>query len=123
MADLAQYLRLTERENKATADKGCKMFRAQIHQSASGPTLKMEGSLVDKWAEEAKSLVTGSPVPKGLIVDLTDVSYIDSVGEQVLAWLASVGSSFMARGVYALSICERLNLPVNGKATRFRKHI
>ena len=97
------------------------MFRAQLHESASGPTLKMEGSLIGKWAEAAKSLVTSNPVPSGLIVDLTDVSYIDSVGEQLLAWLASVGSSFMARGVYTLSICERLNLPVNGKLARARR--
>ena len=99
------------------------MFRAQIYQSAGGATLKMEGSLVGKWAEEAKSLVTSSPVPKGLIVDMTDVSYVDSVGEQVLAWLASVGSSFMAKGVYAASICERLNLPANGRAKCSRKHV
>ncbi len=68
----------------------------------------MEGNLVGKWAQEAKSLVTNSPVPKGLVVDLTDVSYIDSEGEQVLAWLASVGATFMARTVYAASVCERL---------------
>ncbi len=56
------------------------MFRAQILQLAKGPTLKMEGSLVGQWAEEAKSLVTNGPVPRGLVIDLTDVSYVDSVG-------------------------------------------
>jgi len=91
------------------------MFRAQLYQLASGPTLKMEGSLVGEWAQEAKSLMTNNPVPKGLIVDLTDVSYIDSVGEHVLAWLASVGASFMTKAVYAASICERLQLPLHGQ--------
>ena len=91
------------------------MFRAQINQLASGPTLKMEGSLVGEWAQEAKSLVTNGPVPKGLIVDLTDVSYVDSVGEHVLAWLASVGACFMAKAVYAASVCERLQLPLHGQ--------
>jgi len=90
------------------------MFRAQINQLGSGPTLKMEGSLVGEWAQEAKSLVTIGPVPKGLIVDLTDVSYVDPVGEQVLDWLASVGASFMAKAVYAASVCERLQLPLHG---------
>ena len=99
------------------------MFRAQINQLASGPTLKMEGSLVGAWAEEAKSLVTSSPVPKGLIVDLADVSQIDSVGEQLLEWLASVGSSFIPDGLYTASVCERLQLPIHGKATRSRKHL
>ncbi len=97
------------------------MFRAQINQMADGPTLKMEGCMVAEWAEEAKSLMTSGPVPKGLIVDITDVSYIDSVGEQVLAWLASIGASFMAGGVYAASVCERLHLPFHGKPNRSRK--
>jgi len=92
------------------------MFRAQISQLANGPTLKMEGSLVGQWAEEAKSLVTNGPVPRGLVVDLTDVSYVDSVGEKVLTWFASVGASFMAKAVYAASVCERLQLPAHRKA-------
>jgi hypothetical protein len=91
------------------------MFRAQIIQLANAPTLKMEGSLVGQWAEEAKLLLTNGPVPKGLVVDLTDVSYVDSVGENVLTWFASVGASFMARAVYAASLCERLQLPVHRK--------
>ena len=99
------------------------MFRAQIIQLASGPTLKMEGNLVGAWAEEAKSLVTSGPVPKGLIVNLADVSYVDSVGEQVLVWLASVGSLFMAKEIYAASVCERLQLPIRGKGTRSQKHL
>ena len=99
------------------------MFRAQINQLESGPTLKMEGSLVGKWAEEAKSLITSGPVPKGLIVDLTDVSYVDLMGEQVLLWLASVGSLFMAKEIYAASVCERLQLPIRGKGTRSQKHL
>lgn len=90
------------------------MFRAQLNQLVSSPTLKMEGSLVGEWAQEAKSLLTNGPVPKGLIVDLTDVSYIDSAGEQVLAWLASIGASFLAKAVYAASVCERLQLPRHG---------
>ena len=89
------------------------MFRAQIIQLANGPTLKMEGNLVGQWAEEAKSLVTNGPVPKGLIIDLTDVSYVDSVGEKVLSWFASVGASFMAKAVYSASLCEQLQLPVH----------
>jgi hypothetical protein len=97
------------------------MFRAQIYQLADGPTLKMEGCLVAEWANEAKSLMTSAPVPKGLIVDITDVSYVDSMGEQVLAWLASVGASFTAGGVYAASVCERLRLPFYDKPNRSRK--
>lgn len=91
------------------------MFRAQIKELASGSILKMEGTLVGEWAREAKSLITNGPIPTGLVIDLTEVTYIDSVGEQVLAWFASVGASFRAKAVYAASVCERLELPLHGK--------
>jgi hypothetical protein len=120
VARLAQRLQINW-WRKATADTETSMFRAQIIQLANGPTLKMEGNLVGQWAEEAKSLVTNGPVPKGLIVDLTDVSFVDSVGENVLAWFASVGASFMAKAVYSASLCEQLQLPVHRKAPVSRK--
>ena len=88
------------------------MFRAEVRWYANGPILKMEGRLVGDWAEQARCLVTSDVVPKGLIVDLTDVSYIDSVGEQLLKWLASVGAEFLGGNVYALGVCERLRLSI-----------
>lgn len=86
------------------------MFRAEIHQGAEGPTLKMEGRLVGEWAEQARSLVTRESVPPGLIVDLTEVTYVDSVGEHVLLWLQSVGARFLAKAIYAAELCVRLGL-------------
>lgn len=88
------------------------MFRAELLWLANGPTLKMEGRLVGEWAEEARYLVTIDVVPKGLIVDLTEVSYVDSAGERLLSWLGSVGGVFIAGGVYGPAICERLCLSV-----------
>lgn len=86
------------------------MFRAEILWLANGPTLKMEGKLVGQWAEQAKRLVTTDVVPKGLIVDLTEISYVDSAGERLLSWLGSVGAVFVDSNVYAIAICERLGL-------------
>jgi ABC-type transporter Mla MlaB component len=87
------------------------MFRAEIRWLANGPTLKMEGKLAGDWAEQARDLVTKDLVPKGLVVDLTEVSYVDSAGEQLLKWLASVGAVFVAGSVYAFAVCDRLRLP------------
>jgi hypothetical protein len=99
------------------------MFRAEIQWLASGPTLKLEGSLVADWTEQARCLVTKDVLPKGLIVDLTDVSYIDSVGEQLLKWLASVGALFVAGSVYAIAVCDRLRLsPMKLAERRKRRH-
>jgi len=51
------------------------MFRAEIQWVA---TLKLEGKLVADRAEEARCLVTKDVLPKLLIVDLTEVSYVES---------------------------------------------
>lgn len=88
------------------------MFRAEIRWLAHGPVLKMEGRLVADWAEQARSLVTGEIIPKSLVVDLTELSYIDRAGEQVLKWLASLGAKFLAGNVYTHGICESLSLPL-----------
>ncbi|HXJ87130.1 MAG TPA: hypothetical protein VMS18_09965, partial [Candidatus Binatia bacterium] len=100
------------------------MFRANIQWLASGPTLKLEGKLVADWAEQAMCLVTKDLLPKGLIVDLTQVSYVDSVGEQLLKWLASVGAVFVAGNVYANALCDGLGLsPIQKIAgRRERRH-
>ena len=86
------------------------MFRADIVWLTKGPTLKMKGQLVGEWAEQARRLVTTDVVPKRLIIDLTEVTYIDSAGECLLIWLASVGAVFAARGVYTTDVCKRLGL-------------
>ena len=93
------------------------MFRAEIDGAANGPTLKMEGRLVGEWAEQAKSLVIKNSVPNGLIVDLTDVTYVDSIGEQVLTWFKSIGAGFIGKNIYASTLCERLQLPFQEKAS------
>jgi hypothetical protein len=86
------------------------MFRAELLWLANGPTLKMDGKLVGDWAEQARELLTTDVVPKGLIVDLTDVTYVDSAGGRLLSWLGSVGAVFAARGVYTIGVCEGLSL-------------
>jgi ABC-type transporter Mla MlaB component len=97
------------------------MFRAEIQWLASGPTLKLEGKLVADWAEQARCLVTKDVLPEGLIVDLTEVSYIDSAGEQLLKWLASVGAVFVAGSIYAFAICDRLRLSPKHRVSERRK--
>ena len=96
------------------------MFRAELRQLADGSMLKMEGRLVGDWANEAKALLSHRPIPKGLIVDVAEVTYVDAVGEQVLTWLKSVGAKFAARGVYAAAVCKRLNLPLHNKTNDLR---
>ena len=95
------------------------MFRAEILWLANGPILKMEGRLVGEWAEQARYLATADVVPKGLIVDLIEVSYVDSAGDRLLSRLGSVGAVFVAGGVCGPAVCERLGLsPVRRMPSR-----
>lgn len=91
------------------------MFRAEFDRFANSPTLRLEGRFVGNCAEQAKSLVTKTSVPAGLIIDLTDVTYVDSVGEEVLIWFRIIGAMFVAETCYALDVCERLHLPLIGE--------
>ena len=91
------------------------MFRAELNRYADESLLKMEGRLVGEWADEVKSLLSRGPVPKQLIVDLTEVSYVDAVGEQVLTCLSSLGATFVADAVYAAATCKRLKLTIRSK--------
>ena len=72
------------------------MFRAEIRWLRIGPTLKMKGRLVGRWAEQATCVVSPDVVPKGLIVDLNDVMCVDAAGEHFLTWLDSLGAVFAA---------------------------
>ena len=88
------------------------MFRAEILWFKQGPILKIEGKLAGNWAEQARALVIKEVIPKGMIVDLTEVSYVDCLGEQLLKWLGAVGATFLTGNVYVAHICERLCLPL-----------
>jgi hypothetical protein len=46
-----------------------------------------------------------------LVVDLTDVTFIDSVGGRGNIVFARFGAEFAASTSYTLDICERLQLP------------
>lgn len=93
------------------------MFRAEIHTLMNAPILKMEGRLVGDWAEEARGLIMKTSVPKRLIVDVTELSYVDANGERVLSWFSSIGALFIANAIYASALCERLHLPLLRKAS------
>ena len=88
------------------------MLRMEFHQLENSATLRLEGRFVGAWAEQARSLVTKAPLPRRLVVDLREASYVDSIGEQVLIWLCSIGAMFVAGSCYAVDVCERLQLPL-----------
>lgn len=89
------------------------MLRAELDQKNSHPALKLEGRLVDAWAVQVKSLLSRHFVSNGLLVDISEVSYVDSVGEQLLLWLRDLQARFVAETCCARDVCERLHLTMH----------
>jgi len=92
-----------------------KMLRAAFSHKNDGQALKLEGRLVGAWAVQVKSLLSRHFVSNGLLVDVSEVTYVDSVGEQLLLWLRDLQAKFAAETCYARGVCERLQLDFKGK--------
>src|SRR5208283_3160999 len=86
------------------------MLRVEIHDSANRLSLKLEGRFTGNDAENTRTLITRCREGTRLVVDLTDVTFIDSVGEEVLAFFGRFGAEFAASTSYTLDACERLHL-------------
>ena len=88
------------------------MLRFEIRNSGETWHIMLEGRLTGDDAEHVRTQITRCPVSVKLIVDLTEVVFIDNVGEQVLSFLGRLGAVFVAPNSYTLDMCERLNLSV-----------
>jgi hypothetical protein len=86
------------------------MLRFELRNSDETCRITLEGRLTGDDAEHMRTHVTRCPVSTKLVVDLTEVVFIDSVGEQVLSFLGRLGAVFIAPNSYTLDVCERLNL-------------
>jgi len=88
------------------------MLRVEIQGSPDTLILKLEGRFTGDDAEHTRSLVAHCLAGVKLVVDLTEVTFIDSVGEEVLSFFGRFGAEFVAQTSYTLDICERLHLRV-----------
>ena len=88
------------------------MLRVETCNSADTWHFMLEGRFTGDDAEHVRTQITRCPVSVKLIVDLTEVVFIDNVGEQVLSFLGRLGAEFVAPNSYSLDVCERLNLSV-----------
>jgi hypothetical protein len=88
------------------------MLRVEIQGSVDTLILKLEGRFTGDDAEHSRSLLARCLTGVNLVVDLTEVTFIDSVGEQVLSFFGRFGAEFVAEASYTLDICDRLHLRV-----------
>jgi hypothetical protein len=88
------------------------MLRVEICDSAETLILKLEGRFTGDDAEHTRALAARFAARAKVLLDLTEVVFIDAAGEEVLSFLGQSGAQFVAPNSYLLDVCERLNLRV-----------
>jgi len=88
------------------------MLRVQTQEIHDALICRLEGRLTGEGADQVRLLVTRCNSKLDLVVDLTDLMFVDSVGEDVLSFVKRLGGEFIAETAYSLDICERLRLPL-----------
>jgi len=86
------------------------MLRVEMQNSTNTVRLKFEGRFTGGDAQNTCMLTTECFDGMTLLVDITDVTFIDSTGEEVLSFFGRFGAEFVAETSYALDVCERLHL-------------
>jgi len=94
------------------------MLRVQTQELDGALICRLEGRFTREGAEEVRSLVTRCDSNLELVVDLTDVMFIDAIGEEVLLFVKRLGAQFVAETSYSRDVCERLQLPLVGTQNR-----
>jgi anti-anti-sigma regulatory factor len=87
------------------------MLRVETQQRDGTLICRLEGRFTGEGAEQVRMLVTRCHPGTKLIFDLTELMYIDTVGENVLLLLKKLGAEFVAETSYSRDVCERLYLP------------
>ena len=88
------------------------MLRADMQDSEQAVLLRLEGRFTGEDAEYVRMLVTRCNTERGLVLDGTQVTFIDSVGEATLSFLKRLGAKFVAEDAYLVDVCKRLDLPL-----------
>jgi hypothetical protein len=94
------------------------MLRVEFQDLGNTVTMRLEGRFVGAFAKDTRDLVTSCKIPLRLVVNLSEVTFVDAVGEEALSWLARVGAEFVAETSYPLHVCEHLNLPMAAETRR-----
>ena len=100
------------------------MLRVDVHDASDSTWLRVEGRFVGAFAEDTKTMMLRGKLPSHLVVDLSEMTFVDAEGEEVLLWLAGIGAQFVTDGSYSLDVCERLHLQMlnrSGSRPRARR--
>ena len=85
-----------------------------------GLLVRLVGRLVGDDAERLRMLVAGRNMDGQIEVDLTQVTFIDSEGEETLSFFSRLGATFIADDAYVLDVGKRLHLTL-ARNSKLRK--
>lgn len=91
------------------------MLRVTFEKGRSNAIImRLEGRLVSNFDEAARIALTRLELnPKRkLLIELSDVTFVDEAGEKLLLWLAHIAAEFLAESSQSRFLCERLQLPI-----------
>ena len=92
------------------------MLRVEFNDDGDGALrVRLFGRMVGPYAEDARKALANRQLPASIVVDLSEVTFVDLFGEQVLLWLGRLGAKFVANHVYMRSVCENLQLHISKK--------
>ena len=94
------------------------MLRVEFNDDGDGELrVRLFGRMVGLYAEDARKALATRQLPPSIVVDLSEVTFVDLFGEQMLLWLGRLGAWFVANTVYARSVCETLKLRIATRET------
>jgi hypothetical protein len=88
------------------------MLRIETEELDGALICRLEGRFIGEGAEQVRALVMRCDSKLQLVVDLTEILFIDAIGEDVLSFVKRLDAQFIAETSYSRDICERLNLPL-----------
>ena len=94
------------------------MLRVEFEDVRDTVTMRLQGRFVGPFAKDTRGLVTHCKIPPRFVVNLSEVTFVDTAGEEILSWLARIGGRFIADNCYPQHVCERLRLPMVPKTCR-----
>ena len=88
------------------------MLRVQIRDASNTLLVKIEGKFSGEDAEYVQTSIARFNTTLDVVIDITDVTFVDATGEIVLKFFRRLGAVFVAESSYSLYMCEQLRLPL-----------
>jgi hypothetical protein len=97
------------------------MMKITFCNNCESSVLKLEGRLTGPWVKElGKTWHSIAPTPEGshLVLDLCEVTYVDSEGRKLLAEMHQAGVDLIGEGIMTNYLIEGIKHGHNGHGTK-----